>query len=64
MDWLRERLREGDEIWRDLYMQSGTLPSVGSVTAALPDHLAYECNLRLAHDVLARAAKSKRKEEG
>jgi CRISPR-associated protein Csx10 len=66
--WLRERIKDTHNpddpdgapasIWGDLDPDSRSLPQVGETAEAQrTDEWAFEYNLRLAHDVLARAAK-------
>lgn len=63
LDWLRFRVDDDSNIWRELQLKATNLPRVGNVAAELTTDLAYEYNLRLVHEVLALAAK-KRREEG
>jgi CRISPR-associated protein Csx10 len=62
LEWVRQRVNDGtgpDEeasIWDVLLHGAEARPEVGTVEAELTDRLAYVYNLRLAHDVLARAS--------
>ncbi|MFB6274141.1 MAG: RAMP superfamily CRISPR-associated protein [Salinibacter sp.] len=57
LKWLKRRVEDDEEIWKRLDVSPRDLPQIGDVQATLSDELAYEYNLRLAHDTLARAAK-------
>lgn len=61
LEWLRFRVSDASDIWSEFQIQEANLPKVGTVRGALTDQLAYEYNLRLIHEVLALAAKDKRK---
>jgi CRISPR-associated protein Csx10 len=62
LDWVRQRVEDGAgpdkdaSIWDELLRDAEVPPAVGTVQAELTDRLAYVYNLRLAHDVLARAS--------
>lgn len=62
LEWLQFRVSDASDIWNELQIQEANLPRVGTVMGALTDQLAYEYNLRLIHEVLALAAKDKRRE--
>lgn len=57
LDWLRSRLDDERQVWRDLGVQVEKLPAVGDVTADLTSDLAFEYNLRLVREVLVQAAR-------
>lgn len=63
LEWLQSRVDDTTDIWEELPIRVSELPEVGGVKAALNPQLAYACNLRLVHTVLAFAAKAKQKEE-
>jgi CRISPR-associated protein Csx10 len=60
LDWLRFRVDDDSNIWRELQTKATDLPRVGNVAPSLTPSLAYEYNLRLVHEVLALAAKERR----
>ena len=61
LKWVRQRVEDGAgpdkdaSIW-DVSQAGEARPAVGTVQAELTDRLAYVYNLRLVHDVLARAS--------
>jgi CRISPR-associated protein Csx10 len=62
LEWLHFRIYDDNDIWQILKTGTADVPKIGDVPAALTTDLAYELNLRLVHEVLARAAKESRKE--
>lgn len=64
LEWVRQRVEDGTgpnedpSIWDALLGGEESTPAIGTVEAELTNRLAYTYNLRLAHDVLARAGEN------
>ncbi|MCL4424052.1 MAG: hypothetical protein M1553_01035 [Firmicutes bacterium] len=59
LESLRLRIRDEEDIWRELGIEGSSLPAVGTIKATLTPGLAYEYNLRLILETLVRVAKAK-----
>lgn len=64
LEWTQQRVEDGTgpaedpSIWDMLLRGEESRPAIGTVQAELTDRLVYIYNLRLAHDVLARAGEN------